>query len=113
MSVDINYIKTIYPELYDSAKMFIKAKKKIDKYIHDKYGKDTLLSIIKQNEYNKEIDNVQKNIKTNDESNKLAQTYVKYFNIYTKHAYNFVKRHSRVQSNANEYLKMLENYEFN
>lgn len=111
MSVDINYIKTIYPELYDSAKIFIKAKKKIDKYINDKYGKDTLLSIIKQNEYNKEIDNVQKNIKTNDESNKLAQTYVKYFNIYTKHAYNFVKRHN--QSNANEYLKLLENYEFN
>lgn len=82
IEVDIILIEALYPDLYKAYDTFDKFDKSVNNFIERHYGKDTLYNIIKTNQYHTEIDNVYKNILTNDSYNKIAQHYVSLFKIY-------------------------------
>ena len=78
----IEIIKAIYPEVYNAAYKLYKYEIKVYELIDDMYGNNTLDNIIKTNEFHNEIENVRKNTLKNTQMNKLAQKYMKYFDVY-------------------------------
>ena len=88
----VEFIKILYPEVYETAKKFHTFEVKVHQLIDDTYGKDSFDSILHLNEFHNEIENVRQNKLTNTKLNRLAQKYSKYFDEYSKATYDLKKR---------------------
>lgn len=58
----IDKVRKMYPEMYNSVKALIDYNKQVSSEIDSVYGVNTLENIIKTNEYNREIDNIENGI---------------------------------------------------
>jgi 4-hydroxyphenylpyruvate dioxygenase-like putative hemolysin len=85
--MNVEYIEQFYPNVYETSKNFYMFDYKVNQMINDNYGINTFKSILKSNEYTKEIDNVRNNIIKDTQMNKLAQKYKKYFDLFTTSTY--------------------------
>lgn len=100
---NIELIKLLYPEVYEGARKLYTFEKQVHQLIDDTYGKDSLDSIIQLNEFNKEIDNVQKGVTKNTQLNRLAQKYSKYFDEYSKLSYSL-----KIQIGSKDTLSIMD-----
>lgn len=85
----IEFIELLYPDVYETAKKLYTFEMKVHQLLDDTYGKDTFNSILKLNQFNKEIDNVRNKVKETEDMqlNRLAQKYNKYFDEYSLATY--------------------------
>lgn len=56
----VEFVKILYPEVYETAKKWYTFEVKVHQLIDDTYGKDTFDSILELNNFHNEIENVRK-----------------------------------------------------
>ena len=76
---DIFLLEMAHPDLFLSIKNLYEFDKKVEKYIEKTYGKNTIVNIIKFNEYNNECDKVSKGKINVNQFSEVAQKHNEYF----------------------------------
>lgn len=104
----ISTIKNIYPQLYKAAKSYIFFDKKVIKIFEETYGKNSINSIIKMNDYYNELQNVRNNTPSNTSLTQLARKSNEYFNKYAEQG--FILSQAIGTANALTYTDILEDY---
>lgn len=104
----ISTIKTTYPKLYKAAKSYIFFDKKVKKIFDETYGENSINSIIKINDYFKELQNVRNNTPSNTTLTQLARKSNDYFNKYAEQG--FLLSQEIGTTNALTFTDILENY---
>jgi hypothetical protein len=79
LELDLFLLEISYPDLFYSIKNLYDYDRKVELYIKNKYGDNTIENIIKFNEYNNEIEKVSKGNITNIGFSKAAQKHSEYF----------------------------------
>lgn len=79
LELDLFLLEISYPDLFYSIKNLYDYDRKVELYIKNKYGDNTIENIIKFHEYNNEIEKVSKGIITGIGFSKAAQKYNEYF----------------------------------
>lgn len=102
----VEFIKVLYPEVYEAAKKLYTFQMKVYQLIDDTYGKDSFDSILHLNEFHNEIENVKKNKLTDTKLNRLAQKYHKYFDTYSLSTYEL-----KTRIGAKETITIMESLE--
>jgi hypothetical protein len=102
----IDFIELLYPDVYETAKKLYTFEMKVHQLLDDIY------SILKLNQFNKEIDNVRNKVKEteNVQLNRLAQKYNKYFDEYSLATYELktkigVKETITIMESLEKYFK--------
>lgn len=79
-NIDIHLLELAYPNLFHSIKNLYDFDRRVESYIENKYGKNTIENIIKFNEYNNEkVNNGKVNKGNISEFSKVAQKHNEYF----------------------------------
>jgi hypothetical protein len=104
----ISTIKQNHPQLYKAAKSYVFFDKRVKKFFDDFYGADNIQSIIKLNEYFKELENVRQGNTSDSNLSKLAQKSNQYFNKYTEQG--FLLAQEVGTANALTFTDILEDY---
>ncbi len=83
----IEIIKEVYPTVYYSARDLYEYKKEVYGEIDRVYGMNTYESIVRTNEFHKEIENVQRKKVSKTRMNEMARKYWEYFERYCEATY--------------------------